>query len=613
MVFFLILMHLMDYSYMIGLQSHTPCVWVLSQVEIHQLLDEHRAILDTKMQEFELDMEDKRKALERELSGKVDAVENKESEINHRKEKLGKREQALDEKSERLKDKKKEFEQKLKTSKEREKVIKVDEKKLEVEEQQVFGDREHLQSLKDEVERIKAENIQLELLIREEGGKHRITDKERSEHIHLQLELKHEIENYRHKYELISKEAEDLKQQKEKFEKEWEDLDVKRSEISREQIEFVRGKENFEKLQRFEEDRLKGERHAVDDYIKRELESLKLEKDSLAIQMKDERLALSERAQFEHSEMVRDFELQRRGLEADMQNRQEEMEKILYERKRAFEDNRQKEINNINYLKEVAQKEREEIRSKRKGIEKDRDEVALNKEKLKINQLEIQKDIHQLDVLSKKIKNQREGLVKERGHFLAFVEKIKSCKGCGEIAREFVLSDFQVPEVDHGMDVSLQRLDDELLEKSPGDLVVSESTGQTSWLRKCTSKILKLSPGLHKTRSMKAVVEDAKAFLGEKTPEEPLSNATLLPNDSDHMNEENRGDSSHAEKSYSKTARKRQRPETSKITETEQDVYDSEGCSGSVTVGGRRKRQQKAATTSRTPGEERYNFRPRRR
>ncbi|KAF3432587.1 hypothetical protein FNV43_RR27327 [Rhamnella rubrinervis] len=581
------------------------------KVELHQLLDEHRAILNMKMQKFGLDMEDKRKALERELSGRVDAMENKESEINHREEKLGKREQALHEKSERLKDKNKEFEQKSKTLKEREKVIKVEEKKLEVETQHMSADREHLQSLKDEVERIKEENIQLELLIREEGEKQRISDAERSEHIHLQLELKHEIENYRHKYELISKEAEDLKQQKEKFEKEWEDLDVKRSEISREHIEFGREKENFEKLQCFEEDRLKGERRAVDDYIKRELESLKLEKDSFAVQMKGEQLALSEKSQFEHCEMVRDFELQRRDLETDMQNKQQEMEKILHERQRAFEDNREKEISNINYLKEVALKEREEMRSKRKSIEKDRDEVALNKEKVKLNQLEIQKDIQQLDVLSKKIKNQREGLVKERGHFLAFVEKIKSCKDCGEIAREFVLSDFQVPEVHHGKDVSLRRLNDELLEKSPGDLVVSESGGQMSWLRKCTSKILKFSPELHRTHSVKAVVEDAKAFFGE-TAKEPFSNAILLPNDSDHMNEESRGDSSHAEKSYSKTARKRQRPETSKIAESEQDVCDSEGCSGSITVGGRRKRQQKAATALQTAGEERYNLRPRR-
>lgn len=719
MLFFLMFL---DICLCASITFHPGCfrTWVLSQVEMHRLLDEKRVILDTKMQEFELDMEDKRKALERELSDKVDAIRNKESEISHRYEKLGKREQALHEKSERLKDKKQEYEEKLIIAKEREKVIKVEEKKLELEKQQVFADREHLQSLKDEVERIKAENIQLGLLIREKGEKQRITDKERSEHSHLQLELKLEIENYRHKNEMISMEAEDLKQQKEKLEKEWEDLNVKRSEISREFKEIVKEKENFEKLQHFEEDRLKRDRYVVNDYIKRELENLKLEKESFTVQMKDEQSGLSEKAQLEHGEMVRDFELRRRDLKSEMQNRQEEMEKILHKTRIAFENDRDKELNNINYLKEVAHNDMEEARSKRNRIEEERDEVALNKEKLKLNQLEIQKDIQQLDLLSKMIKNQREGLLKERGHFVACVEKIKSCKDCGEIARELVLSDFQVPELNHGNDVPLLRLNDELLGKSPGDLVVSDSGGHMSWLRKCTSKILKLSPinefwhvtspefveslplstvqvdngrkgkghrlwlhedepqtsfevanssvnvqqlrsdnitreiddvyvpsvddhnyinskmqdfpensaqsdlksghrtpgkrtksELHRTCSVTAVVEDAKAFLGE-TPEELLSNPILLPNDHGQLNQESQDDLSLAEKSYSKTARKRQHPEMSQITESVQDVCDSEGCSGRVAVGGRRKRQQKAATALQTSLVDRYNFRPRR-
>ncbi|KAH7516601.1 hypothetical protein FEM48_Zijuj10G0152400 [Ziziphus jujuba var. spinosa] len=691
------------------------------KVEIDQLLDEHRALHDTKMQEYELDMEKKNKALEKELSTKKDAVNKKEAEINHREEKLGKREQALQEKSERLKDKKKEFDEKLKAAKEREKVIKVEEKKLEVEKQLVIADRENLQNLMDEVERIKAENVQLELQISEEMEKQRITDKERSEHGHLQLELQQEIENYRLKNESVFKEAEDLKQDKEKFEKEWEELDIKRSEINREHEEIVKEKENFEKLRLLEEDRLKEEKRAVDDYIKRETENLKLEKDLFAAKMNDEKLALSEKAQFEHGQMVRDFDLQRRDLETDMENRKEEMEKILHERQRAFEDEREKEINNINYLKEVVQKEREELRSARNKIMKEREEFALNKEQLRLNQLEIEKDIQELGVLSKKIKNQREGLVKERANFLAFVEKLKSCKECGEMAGEFVLSDFHVPEVDDRKDVPLLSLHDDLVEKSPGDLVVSESGGRMSWLRKCTSKILKLSPvnklehviapepvelslqsdmqvdverkaaglkgvgidgarghlvpedepqtsfeiangpfsvqqlhsnnisrevddgyspsvddhsfmdskvqdipedsvqselksgrrkpsrrqksGLHRTHSVKTVVEDAKAFLGD-TPE---GHAISLLNDRNNVNKESRGDSSRAEKGYNKTARKRQRQETSKITESE-----SEGCSASASVGGRRKRQHKVASALQTPGEERYNFRPRR-
>ena len=690
------------------------------------MLDEHKAVLDVKMEELELEIEETRKALDRELSSKVDALGKKEAEIHHREEKLGKRDQALHEKSERLKEKNKESEEKLKSIKEREKIIKAEEKNLEVEKQQILSDKESVQSLLVEVEKIKAENVQLELQICEERENQRITKKERSEHANLQLELKQEIEKYILQNELLLQEAKDLKQEKENFEKEWEDLDEKRSKINRELRELVEEKEKLEKVRHLEEDRFKEEKHAIKEFRQRELENLKLENDSFAAKMKSEQLALSEKAQFEHSQMIEDMGLLRRNLETDMQNQQEKMEKLLHERVRAFEDERERELNNIKKLKEVAQEEREEVRLERHRIEKQREELVLNKEKLKVNQLEIQNDIDQLGILSKKIKYQREELIKDRGQFLSFVDKLKSCADGGEIAREFILSDFHVPDVNLGDTVRLPNLDEVADKSSDGldvsDLGSSKSGGRMSWLQKCTSKIFKLSPskklesvlastsvespplstvqvkpeekeydpkvldsfggrgpaspedtrptssrifndainarkvqfgdvireiddgyapdhghldskveevpedslqselksglqkssrrgksGLHRRRSVTAAVRDAKAFLGEAM-EEPGSNVIMQPSDSYNRNGESHGDSAHAGKIYN--TRKRQHIQTSNISESEQDTYDSEACSGSVTTGRRRKRQQTVPSGLQTPGE-RYNFRPR--
>ncbi|XP_024019412.1 protein CROWDED NUCLEI 1 [Morus notabilis] len=699
------------------------------KVEVQQLLDEHKAIFDVKMQELELELEGKRKSVDKELSGRVDALEKKEAEINHREEKLEKREQALHERSERLKEKNKESEEKLKAIKAREKIIKSDERKLEVEKQQIITDKESLQILLAEVEKIKAENIQLELQIREESESKRITNKERSEHVRLQLELKQEIEKYRGQSELLSIEAKELKEEKENFEQEWEDLDKKRSVISKELRELAEEKEKLEKLRHLEEHRLKEEKHAVHEFRQRELEDLKREKDSLAAKMEMEQLTLSEKAQLEHSQMIQDFELRRRNLESEIQNQREEMEKLLYERERAFEDERERELNNIKYLKGVAHKEREELKLERHRIEKQREQLTLNKEQFKQNELEMQNDIDQLATLSKKVKDQREELLKDRAQFLAFVEKVKTCRDGGEVERELSVSNFHVPEVSHGNAAPLPTLHEEHLENSPDDLAVSnlgssKSGGRMSWLQKCTS-VFKLSPnkisehvlapipielppssaaqvktdekakepalgsdgvrgpdisedrppaplrisndvvnvqrvqvtnivgeihdgyapsvddhsnldskveaapedslqsesksalrkpsrrhksGLHRTHSVQAAVEDAKAFLG-KTLEEPGSSATIPPSDSYNINEESRDDSVHIEKGN--TARKRQRSQTSHISESEQDVGDSEACSGSVTAGRRRKRQQTVASGLQTPGEERYNFRPR--
>ncbi|PRQ20251.1 hypothetical protein RchiOBHm_Chr7g0226101 [Rosa chinensis] len=660
-------------------------------VEIQEHLDQHRVILDRKMQAFELGIEERRNSFEKEQSSKIEAVEQKELEISHKEEMLKKQEKALDEKSERLKEKNKEVETNLKNLKEKEKTFKADEKKLELERQQILTDIEHLQNLKDEIQKIKDENAQLEQQIREGREKQGITEKERSDHVRLQSELQQEINNYRLQNELLLKEAEDLKQEREKFEKEWEDLDERRAKVDVELRKVVEEKEKLERLQCIEAERLKVERQAVQDYRQREMENLKQEKESFAAKMSNEQIALSEKAQSEHAQMVQDFESRRRDLEIDMQNRQDKMVKQLQERERAFEEEKDREHTNINFLKGVADKQGEELLSERNTNEKEREALALQKKELEANQLEMREDIDQLDMLSKKIKCQREQLIEERGRFLAFVEKVKSCKDCGEITREFVLSDLQVPGMYHAdavpdsehkesgwgkklqqkcklvvskvtsnkihvVSTELPPLSAMQKGKEPNLLADEEARGASSHeepqpsVRRCNdsanaqavvndnnskkvddgyapsiddhsfvdsqeqdipedSEQSELKSGrrkpargrksrLSRTHSVKEVVEDAKKFLGE-TPE--ASNASLL-NESSYINE---GDSS-----FTSIGRKRARPQSSRI-ESEQDDCDSEGRSGSVTAGGRRKRRQPVASAVQTPGEQRYNLRHR--
>lgn len=85
-------------------------------MEIQKVLDEHRARLDTKGMEFDLEMEERRKSLDDEIRDKTEAMQQKEAEINHMEEKIRKREQALEKKSERLKEKEKDLEATLKAS-----------------------------------------------------------------------------------------------------------------------------------------------------------------------------------------------------------------------------------------------------------------------------------------------------------------------------------------------------------------------------------------------------------------------------------------------------------------------------------------------------------------
>jgi hypothetical protein len=301
------------------------------------------------------------------------------------------------------------------------------------------------------------------------------------------------------------------------------------------------------------------------------------------------------------------------------------------------------------------------MRSGRRKMEKEKQEVALNKKQLETNQFEMRRDIDELGVLSKKIKDQREQFINERGRFLAFVERLKSCNSCGNITREFVFSDLQFPDVEEIEALPFPKLAEEALMSSQGAVEGnSVRRSPVSWLRKCTSKIFKLSPsdaqnlesplsdtevnrtevtevgaesrksideerpepsvgiteglleesqqsemsnrrktgrkpkgGIHRTRSVKAVVEDARAILGENLE---------VPN----LQESQPSDSA-----AGANARKRHRAQNSGITGSEQDVDDSEGRSESVTAGGPRKKRQTFAPAMHTPGEKRYNLRRR--
>ncbi|KAI8032377.1 Protein CROWDED NUCLEI 1 [Camellia lanceoleosa] len=483
------------------------------RVEIQKLLDEHKTILDTKKHELELDMEQQRKAFHEDLKSKAIEVENKEAVLNHMEEKVAKHEQAYAKKMEKFIEKEKDVEAKLKDLKEREKSIKVDEKKLKNERKLILLDKEKLRNLNDELEKTRAEIEEQQLKINQEMVCLEVTKEERTEYVRLQSELKQEIDNCRQQRERLMKDSEELKQEREKFEKEWEELDEKRAESKRELEDVTKQKEKLAKLERSEEERLENEKLATQDYVQRELEALNLAKASFAASMEYENSLMAEKAQSEKARMLHDFEVQKRELETEMQNRREEMENHLHQREKLFEEEREKELNNINYLREVARREMEEMKLERPRIEKEEKEIAENQKQLVGQQHEMQKDIDELVSLSKKLKDQREQFMKERECFNAFVEKCRSCNACGKITCEFMASDLQSsPEMDNAEELPLPRLADDYLKEAVwGNVVTFErqnsgisrgviqsalpaSGGNISWLWKCTSKLFNLSP-----------------------------------------------------------------------------------------------------------------------
>ncbi|KAK6921802.1 hypothetical protein RJ641_012309 [Dillenia turbinata] len=479
------------------------------RMEIQKLLDEHQDILGAKKQAFELELEDKRKSLEEKIRMEMVEVEQKEEELKHIEQKLQKQEQALDEKAKRFKEREKDLEVKTKILKEKEKSVKADEKQLELERKKMLADKESNLSLREEIEKIRAEIGQKELLIHEEGEKLKITEEDRSEHERLQLELRQELEKYRLQNEFLLKEGEDLMHQRERFEKEWEALDVKKVSVVEEQRKIEEEKKMMEMLQHTEEEKLKREKLAMQEHLQRELEAVRLEKELFAAKMNHEQKVLSDKARTEHDKMLEEFESHKRELENDMHIRWEERQRQLRERERTFEEEREKELNTINSLREGATREMEELKFERLRKEKDKQDLIEEKKQLEMQQLDMRKVVSQLSALRMKVKERREQFVRERERFLEFVERLKSCHRCGEITRDFVLSELEFPKLEEREGLPLPQVGDVFLSNGAyGDVAASDirrsptgigsatsdSGGRLAWLRKCTA-IFNLSPG----------------------------------------------------------------------------------------------------------------------
>lgn len=477
------------------------------KVEMQKLLDEHNAILDAKKKEFELEIEVKRRSIDEELKDKVSEVEKKEAELNHMEEKIRKREHALEKKMEKIKERENDLDSKSKNLKEKEKVLKAEVKELEIERKYLVSEKDRLDSLKTNLEKRK-EDVEKELSkICEEKEQLKVTQEERLEHARLQAELKEEIEKCRVQNELLVKEAEDLKQARDSFEKEWEKLDERKDEISKELEEIAEQRRYLQNYQHSVEEKLNMERLETQNLVKRELEALVVEKDTFAARMQSEQQMLDDKIQSERSQMAHDFELRKRELETEMQKKQEEMEFSLREQEKLFNEKKERMLEDINRMKEVSQREMQEMEAEGCKLEKEKEEIFANKKRLDEQQSGLRGDIDDLVNLSKKLREQREQFMKERERFIALIEMQKDCSACGDVIREFFHADLQsLTEIDN-VDPPLRTLAKDLLRGDDrgtpeqrktkillGDNGSPASGGTVSWLRKCTSKILRLSP-----------------------------------------------------------------------------------------------------------------------
>ncbi|KAI3877848.1 hypothetical protein MKW92_047093 [Papaver armeniacum] len=120
-------------------------------------------------------------------------------------------------------------------------------------------------------------------------------------------------------------------------------------------------------------------------------------------------------------------------------------------------------------------------------IEKEKAEVACSKKYIEEYQFEMQNYINNLDLIVKKLKDQRK-------EFLTLLVKLKNCESCGQVISERIFSDIQALQVMEDLDsIPLPRLKNRETAQTGFCADFIPTCENTSWLRKCTSKIFRFS------------------------------------------------------------------------------------------------------------------------
>ncbi|XP_010511897.1 PREDICTED: protein CROWDED NUCLEI 3-like [Camelina sativa] len=547
---------------------------VREQMEIGKLLDDQKAVLDSRRQEFEMELEQMRRSLDEELEGKKAEIEQLQVDISHKEEKLAKREAALEKMEERVKVKDKDLEARLRAVKENEKSRKAEEKKLHLENHQFLEEKKCLLKLKDEIEEIEARTKKQESVILEEHESLRITKEERLDFLRQQSELKQQIDRVKQEEELLLQKRKELKQDKERFEKEWEVLDEKRADIAREQKEVTEEKEKLRRLQRQEEE---GER----DFNERERTYEKRSQEELENINYTKKLAQREMDEVQYEKLALEREREQISIQ----------KKLLKEQEVEMHN----DITELDVLRSSLKEQREEFISARERF-------LVFLEKLKscsscgeITENFVLTDLRLPDVENgDKLSEKRKLKAEDAFNISPSAENSRKTSLIGKIASK-LLSISPIGKADKvtdlGVTVKLPKSSqrDDNLDSVPGDDHEPSATEQSF-----TDSRIQEGPEI----SLQSEIESDKPRRGRGRGKSVRGRSQAT-----------KAASKDSKPSDVGTPKKRQREQASRITESEHTAGDSDEGVDSITTGGRRKKRQIAVPVSQTPGQSRYHLR----
>lgn len=393
--------------------------------EIQKVVANHESTLRTKISDFDAELQVKQKAVEDEIEGKRRAWELREMDLKQRDEQLLEKEHDLEVQSRSLVTKEKEVEELSKFLDEKEKNLRALEQELEL--NKVF-----LQKEKDECSKMKLE-LQCSLDSLEDRRKQVDCAKDKLEAFRsetnelsvLEMKLKEELDSVRvQKLELMD-EADKLMAEKAKFEAEWEMIDEKREELRKEAEILAAERLAVSKFIKDERDSLRLERDVMREQFKNDMETLSHEREEFLNKMTCERSEWLNKMQQERKDLLMDVEAQKKELENCLEQRREELESQLREKLKNFEQEKKNELEKISFLKDKATKDLEEVALETKKLETERMEINLDRERRNREWAELNNSIEELKIQREKLEKQRELLHADREEIVAEIERLK--------------------------------------------------------------------------------------------------------------------------------------------------------------------------------------------
>ncbi|CAL0330943.1 unnamed protein product [Lupinus luteus] len=408
--------------------------------EIHKVINDQEAALRTRKYDLEAELQMQRKLVENEIETKRRAWELKEVDLKQREDQILEREHELDVLSRSLTEKEKDLVDISSALEEKEQRLRAAEEELEL-------NKSLLQKEKDEIEQTK-QDLQKSMLSLE--NKLQIVDnaKEKLETMKsetgdlsiLEVKLKEEIDLVRsQKLELLA-EADKLEAEKAKFEAEWELLDEKKEELQKEAELIAEERNAISIFMKNERDRLREEKENVRNQYTQDMELLASEREKFMNKMAHEHSEWFGKMQQERADFLRDIEIQKRELNNLVDKRREEVESYLKESEKAFEEEKNNELQYINALKEKAEKELEQVSSEMERLQTERSEINLDREQRNKEWAEITKCIEELEVQRDKLQKQRELLHADRIKIHAQTEELKKLEDLKVVSDDIAIT-----------------------------------------------------------------------------------------------------------------------------------------------------------------------------